>query len=104
MTRGIAVPSGHASTSAVTTSWYSGSPIAPGSLVRSSTAIERTRLRQRRDEGLRVEGPVQAHRQQADLLAGGSELVDRLARGADAGTHLHQHALGVGGAAYQNRL
>ncbi len=42
MTRGAGVPSGQASTSAVTTSWYSGSPMAPGSLVRSSTAIERT--------------------------------------------------------------
>ena len=34
-----ACPAATASASAVTTSWYSGSPAAPGSLVRSSTAI-----------------------------------------------------------------
>ena len=42
MTRGVFVSCGHCSTSAVTTSWYSGSPMAPGSLVRSSTAIDFT--------------------------------------------------------------
>ena len=35
-------PAVSSSTSAVTTSWYSGSPGAPGSFVRSSTAIRRT--------------------------------------------------------------
>ena len=35
-------PAAARSARAVTTSWYSGSPAAPGSLVRSSTATRRT--------------------------------------------------------------
>ncbi len=42
MTRGSGDACGQLSARAARTSRYSGSPIAPGSLVRSSTAIERT--------------------------------------------------------------
>ena len=42
MTSGIGMPAGHSSVSAAITSWYIGSPTAPGSLVRSITAMERT--------------------------------------------------------------
>ena len=54
--------------------------------------------RQRRDERLRVEWPVEAHGQQAHFLAAGDQGPHRFARRAHAGAHLHQHPLGVGGA------
>ena len=53
------------------------------------------RLRQRGDEGLHVERPVQPHRDEADLLARGDQPGHRFARGADARAHLHDHALGI---------
>ncbi|OGA34570.1 MAG: hypothetical protein A3G80_01815 [Betaproteobacteria bacterium RIFCSPLOWO2_12_FULL_62_13b] len=54
--------------------------------------------RQRRDEGFGVERPVQPHGQEAHFLTARGEGPDRFAGSADAGTHLHQHPLGIGGA------
>ena len=56
------------------------------------------RRRQRRDQFLGGERPVQAHLEQADPLAGGRQRRDRLLRRADARTHHDDHAIGVEGA------
>ncbi len=67
----------------------------PGSFVRSRTAIERTVVGSARHEGRDRERPVQAHLQEADLLAGGHERVDRFVRGFRARAHHHDHAVGL---------
>ena len=52
--------------------------------------------RERRDERVGGEGPEEPHCEHADLLAGGGEGVDRLARRADARAHQDEDALGLG--------
>jgi hypothetical protein len=79
---------------------------APGSLVRSSTAIVRTVARQRGQE-LRCgrERPVQAHREHAHLLALGATSLATASREAPTPEPImHHDAFGVGRAVYSNRL
>ena len=70
--------------------------MAPGSLVRSRTAMLFTVWRQRGEEVLDGERPVQAHLQQADLLALRDQVLDRLVGGLGAGAHHDDDALGIG--------
>ena len=85
------------SLSAVTTSWYSGSPIAPGSLVRSRTAISRPWR-----EGLRGTLPRRtgdtAGPSARRLSRLGVEMARRFLDRARAGAHHDDDALGIGGA------
>ena len=53
------------------------------------------RRRQRPQERLGREGPVQPHRDQAHRLAALDHRVDRLGRGAGGRAHHHDHAVGV---------
>ena len=82
---------------AVSTSLYSGSPSAPGSLVRSSTAIDLTVL----GKALRTLGggerAIQADLEQADLLALVDQVIDVFMSGFSAGAHDDDDAFGVGG-------
>ena len=55
-------------------------------------------LGNRRQQGGLVQGTEEMHLDQADLLAAGAEIIDRLFDHAAAGTHADDHALGVGGA------
>ena len=87
-----------ASSRAARTSRYSGSPTAPGSLVRSSTAIERTLGGRAETSCCSREGPVKPDRHQPDPLARLDEAVDGFARRAHARAHHHDDAFGVGGA------
>ena len=84
-----------ASMNAVTTSWYSGSPVAPGSLVRSSTAIALVVAGSTAKKCGGGERAEQVHLDDADLLALGDQEIDRLARRLGARAHDHEHALGV---------
>jgi len=54
------------------------------------------RLGQRRHEGVVVKGPVQPHLNDAHLLAAGLELLHHFVDSLRAGTHDHNHALGIG--------
>ena len=65
----------------------SGSPSEPGSFVRSSTAMRRTRGGQRVEQRLRRKRPVQPHLDHADPLAPGVERSDGLPHGLAAGAH-----------------
>ena len=84
------------SVSAATVSRKSGSPIEPGSFVRSSTAIVRTVAGSASTQRLRRERPVQPHLHHADPLAARVERGDGLPDGLAAGAHHHEHALGLG--------
>jgi hypothetical protein len=83
---------------AATTSRYSGSPTAPGSLVRSSTAMERTVEGSAARKLVGRERLEQPHLEHSDLLAVRDERVDRLFDRADRRAHDDDDALRVGGA------
>jgi hypothetical protein len=91
----VRVPSAAACASAVSTSLYSGSPSAPGSLQRSSTAIAIALGGQRTPAARRRKRPVQAHLQHADFLAVGRQVLDRLVRRLGTRAHEHDDALGI---------
>ena len=62
------------------------------------------RLRERGGERGRVERPVEAHLEHADLLAARRQCGDRLFDDAGAGAHHHDHALRVGRARVVERV
>ena len=81
---------------AVQTSWYSGSPSAPGSLVRSSTVIRSAVAGMTASRCSAEKGRIQAHLDQADLFAAGVQVIDDLFDGFAGRPHGDDHPLGIG--------
>ena len=77
------------------TSRYSGSPGAPGSFVRSRTAIDFHAGGQCGEKFARGEWPVQTKLEHSDLFATLDQIVHRLVRGFGARSHDDDDALGV---------